>query len=112
MPLRNSLLNSPPLPATGPDAEIIARCNHFAALEISRYAPDYPEDGYAWDSDFEKARNQAYDAMLEGRATTLEGFLARARAAALYIEPNEHGEWHWTMVESLLEDMLKLPVEG
>ena len=110
MPLHPSLLTSvAPIPS-GPDAEIIEACNRFAALEAQRHAPNYPDDGYG--SEFRKVYEQAYEAVLNGRATTPKGFYARARAVAMFIYPDEAGEWNWCLVEALLHDMLGLPVEG
>ena len=109
MPLHPSLLKSPAPIASGPDAEIIAACNKFAALEASRYEPDFPSE--EWPKEFLAAYEAAYEAVLNGRATTLEGFIARARTLAMYLEPDEARQWHWCMVEALLEDMLRLPEE-
>ena len=96
MPLHPSLLTSiAPIPS-GPDAEIIEACNRFAAMEVQRHVPEHATEGY--DPDFLKVYENAYQAVLEGRATTPKGFYARARAVAMYIEPDEpaNGTGRWS----------------
>lgn len=108
MPLHPSLLTSvAPIPS-GPDAEIIAACNRFAALEIQLREPDFPEE---WPAAFTAAYEAAYENQMLFQVTTPKGFFARARALAIYLSPDETQQWHWMMVEALLEDMLGLPVE-
>ena len=106
MALHSDLLSSVAPTASGPDAEVIAACNEFAAYEITRQAPEFTDEQEA---QIKAAYEAAFARMFEGRATTPDGFRARARALALWIYPTDDGEWPLDMLAILLRDMLHLP---
>ena len=105
-----------------PDAELLAVCEQFSALELMLYPPglglETIEEEHARDERNEPLnaeQSSLVEKLWDLRATTLEGFQARARSLLLWdsilttaIE-NTEDYWEQVLLHALLRDLAGLP---
>ena len=113
------------LPAAGaseaahPDADLLAACAAFDALERTYVASyvDYPDDGPEWDAAEEErdwlsdAQGPLVDVICELRAFTREGQVARARSLALWdaelMKPDSPHYTNERLVQAIVRDLIE-----
>jgi len=109
-----------------PDAELLAACARFralnaeiAAIYAAGYTAEFPDDDAREEfrDEREPAFLEALDAIVACRATTLEGVIARGLALAEFtpekVEPDfETPYWDELQLHALLRDLVRLAAKS
>jgi hypothetical protein len=103
-------------PGDSPDAELIALCARFDALEREKLAwhaaHDDPSDDEmdAAIDPLNEQQKELIDPILDARAVTPAGFIARAKSILLwapdFTPEDAHEGWHTQMAGALIRDLI------